>query len=125
MEPMFFFFYVPSDPQHVRTAAAMYDGPYDVMPDVSIATMRTFLNVAANSADEPSAKILAERAGLNYAKFMRHIEDLAEGSRRVPGHQVLTKTYNAEMRRHEIHITLKGLNLLGAIVEPIAEAKAE
>ena len=73
MEPMFFFFYVPSDPQHVRTAAAMYDGPYDVMPDVSIATMRTFLNVAANSADEPSAKILAERAGLNYAQFMRHI----------------------------------------------------
>ena len=125
MEPMFFFFYAPSDPLHLRIAADMHDGAYDVMPDVSIATMRTFLKVAAKSADEPSAKILAERAGLPYSKFMRHIEVLAEGSRRLPGHQVLTKTYNSDLRRHEIHVTLKGQHLLSSITKPIAEAVSE
>lgn len=59
---------------HVCIAADMHDGSYDVMPDVSIATMRTFLKAAAYSADEPSAKALAGRTGLPYSKFMRHIE---------------------------------------------------
>lgn len=121
MQPVFFFFFPPIDEARTEQARNMLKAAREVMPDVSIATFASFLEVALSSSDQPSAKTLAERAGIPYARFMRHVDVLAEGTRRVPGHKVLSKTYNDELRRHEILMTGKGLSLLQAINEPLAE----
>lgn len=96
-----------------------------VMPDVSIATLTTFLDVALHSADEPPAKTLAERAGIPYDRLMRHINVLSEGTRRVPGHELLVKTYDKKLRRHRIRVTSKGSELLAQISSQIDSSTGE
>lgn len=121
VQPVFFFFFPPIDEARTEQARNMLKAAREAMPDVSIATLASFLEVALSSGDQPSAKTLAERAGIPYARFMRHVDVLAEGTRRVPGHKVLSKTYNDELRRHEIQMTEKGLSLLDAINAPLRE----
>ncbi|MGO4285854.1 hypothetical protein [Bosea sp. TAB14] len=121
VQPVFFFFFPPIDEARTQQARNMLKAAREVMPDVSIATLASFLEVALSSGDQPSAKTLAERAGIPYARFMRHVDVLAEGTRRVPGHKVLSKTYNDALRRHEIQMTGKGLSLLDAINAPLRE----
>lgn len=112
---LFFFFFPLPDPeptQRFRNAVVVARA---VMPDVSIATLTTFLDVALHSADEPPAKALAERAGIPYDRLMRHISVLAEGTRRVPGHELLVKAYDKKLRRHRIKVTPKGMEFLAQI----------
>ncbi|SFD51510.1 hypothetical protein SAMN05428997_13116 [Bosea sp. CRIB-10] len=115
-EPDLFFFFFPlPDPEPTQRFRNAIGAARDVMPDVSIATLTTFLDVALHSADEPPAKALAERSGIPYDRMMRHISVLAEGTRRVPGHELLVKAYDKKLRRHRIKVTPKGLELLAQI----------
>lgn len=131
---MFFFFFPLPDREPTQRFRNAVGVARAVMPDVSISTLTTFLDVALHSGDEPPAKILAERAEIPYDRMMRHISVLAEGTRRVPGHELLVKTYDKRLRRHRIKVTPKGMQLLATInqvydqgdqsAEAVAGAKA-
>jgi hypothetical protein len=118
---MFFFFFdhviPPERVEPIRDAVAMAES---VVPDVSVSTLRTFLEIAARSAAEPcSAPQLSKCTGIQYAKMMRHLEVLGPGSRRGPGHDLLGRRINPTTRRHEIHLTAKGMELVAKLAGAI------
>lgn len=87
-----------------------------VVPDLSVATLTTFLDLAARARDEPvTTKDMTKACAIPYARLMRHVEVLSEGSRRSPGHGLLEKAINPVDRRAEVRLSLKGHMLLAAM----------
>jgi DNA-binding MarR family transcriptional regulator len=117
-----FFFYLDRlthdgaiDPLRTALAAAR-----EVVPDISVATLTTFLDLAAQARDEPiTTKEVSNACSIPYARLMRHIEVLGEGSRRSPGHGLLKKAMNTVDRRPEIKVSPKGRELLAAMAAPL------
>ena len=119
---LFFFFLDPvADEQRTRAVRNALVCARDLVPDLSVSALTTFMEVFLNAPGEPlSAKDLAAKVGIPYATFMRHIETLSEGSRRTAGYQLLTKSYDARSRRHEIKVTNKGQNLVRQVSLAVA-----
>jgi len=117
-----FFFYLDrltreSEILPLRTALA---AARQVVPDISVATLATFLELAAKARDEPvTTREMSTACAIPYPRLMRHIEVLAEGSRRSPGHGLLEKAMNTADRRAEIKLSLKGQRLLAAMAAPL------
>ena len=133
----FFFFSHAAPPERVGALRDAFAAAEEAIPEVSVATFRTFLEIAARSSEKPcSAPQLAKATGIEYAKLMRHLEVLSTGSRRGAGHELLEKRLDPTTRRHEIHLTLKGMALVAKLAQAIpatedartldgSEAKAE
>ena len=121
---MFFFFLDrltnQTDVQALRSALA---AARRVAPDISIATLGTFLDLAAQAREKPvTTREMTSACAIPYARLMRHVEVLSDGSRRSPGHQLLEKAINPADRRIEIRLSLKGQTLLAAMVAPLCAA---
>lgn len=124
---MFFFFLDrlanQNEVQALRSALAE---ARRVVPDISVGTLATFLDLAAQAHDEPkSTKDVATACAIPYARLMRQVEVLSDGSRRSPGHHLLEKVVNPEDRRSWIMLSSKGQILLAAMSARLRAADEE
>ena len=134
---MFFFFLEPwvvaallAQFPHLDRATAFVDAVCAVDSKMSVGALAAFLHVAQRmpklAAQEMSIRDIAIQLGVPHTTLARQLDQLAEGTPKIPGLHLLEKgVHPGDKRARQVRLTPDGVKLLAklsALMSPDGEA---